>query len=98
MPTYLLIAHYGTEGYALQLVGYEELLATISDPRMTADAIGTFASEAACAAYLRETVGISPERISESLGALAAGVVEPLISLPLSRAEAQRVIEQGFLP
>jgi hypothetical protein len=82
---------------AHSLVGYEDLLATMPDPCMTADAIGTFASEAACAADVRETVGISPERISESPGALAAGIVEPLIFLPLSRAEAQRVITEGVV-
>jgi hypothetical protein len=96
MPIYLEIAHHGAQGYALQLVGHAELLAAIEHPRITVNSLGIFASEAACAAYLRETVGISPERISESLGALAAGVVEPMIPLPLSRIEAQRVIEQGY--
>jgi hypothetical protein len=96
MSTYFLIAHHGAQGYSLQLVGYAELLATIEEPRLTANSLGTFPSEAACAAYLRETVGISAERISASLGALAAGVMEPHMSLPLSRVEAQRVLEQGY--
>ena len=96
MAIRFIIARHGALGYTLQLTAYEALLPTIAHPQIDADSQGLFASEAACAAYLRETAGVTPEQIHGSLGELASGVVDPISFLELTVDQARRVLEQGY--
>ena len=96
MAIRFIIARHGVQGYALQLTGYEALLPTIAQSQINADSQGIFATEASCAVYLREPVGVTVDQIHGSLGELASGVVDPISVLELTSAQARRVIEQGY--
>jgi hypothetical protein len=98
MAIRFIISYHGSHGYALELTGYEALLPTITAPQVEAHTRGLFPSEATCAAYLRDRVGISAERIADYLGDLAEDVMTPISFLPLSDAEAWRVLTHGYPP
>jgi hypothetical protein len=96
MTIRFIIARHEPQGYSLQITGYEALLPTIATPQIADGSQGIFASEASCAAYLRATVGVTPDEIQRSLGELASGIVTPHSYLELTMAQARRVLEQGY--
>ena len=95
MAPHFRITRHEPQGYALQLVDYEDLRATVPQRRMEDHSWGIFPDEEHCVAYLRDIIGIPMERITDRLMEVTAVTMGSPVSLPLSVDEARRVLERG---